>query len=45
MNSTERKREALLKAFPGRRWAYKVKRMRQDQVLAIWLCLHLQGKV
>lgn len=45
MNKTEQKREALKKAYPGRAWQNKVMKMRQDQVLAIWYQLHLQGKV
>lgn len=45
MNNTDRKREALKKAYRGRKWQYKVAKMRPDQVIAVWHALHLQGKV
>lgn len=39
------KRTALTKAYPGRKWADKVKRMPEDQVVATYLRLKRAGKL
>lgn len=44
MNDAE-KRAALAKAFPGEKWAAKVKKMSESQVVATYLRLKSQGKV
>ena len=43
--STERARQALLKAYPGKVWADKVNKMTDSQVVAIYMRLKAQGKI
>lgn len=45
MSDTEKKRQALLAAYPGPSWADKVKRMPEDQVIAVYLRLKAQNKI
>jgi hypothetical protein len=43
--NTNQKREALKKAFPGAKWAEKVRQMTEAQVVAIYLNLKRQNKL
>lgn len=45
MDDLEQKKEALKKAYPGKKWADKVNKMSEDQVIATYLRLKGQGKV
>lgn len=45
MNDTERKRQALLKAYPTKSWADQVKRMGPSQVTALYLKFKSQNKI
>lgn len=38
-------REALKKAYPSARWAEKVDKMTDAQVVAVYFRLHREGKV
>jgi len=38
-------REELKKAYPGKKWAEKVKKMSESQVAAVYLRLKQQNKV
>jgi hypothetical protein len=44
-NSTEQKRQALLAAYSGQTWLDKVKKMSDEQVVAIYLRLKKQNKI
>lgn len=43
--ANEKEREALKQAYPSKRWADKVKKMPDDQVVAVYLRLKKQGKI
>lgn len=45
MNDTDKKREALKSAYSGKKWAAKVNKMSEAQVIATYLRLKGQGKV
>lgn len=45
MNDIERKREALIAAYPGPKWRRKVIAMTESQVIAVYMRLKNQGKV
>lgn len=45
MASTVQKREALKQAYSGQKWADKVNKMSDNQVIATYLRLKGQGKV
>lgn len=45
MSSVDYKRQKLLKAYPGRKWALKVKNMDEAMVVATYLNLKKQQKV
>ena len=45
MSEVERKRQALLSAYPGDKWAEKVKKMSEAQVIAIYMNLKRQNKL
>lgn len=45
MDDISKKREALLAAYPGDSWKYKVKKMSDSQVTAVYLRLKGQGKI
>lgn len=46
MGGTESKeREALRKAYPSKKWTLKVNKMSDNQVIAIYKRLKLQGKI
>lgn len=43
--AAEAERQALLKVYKSQKWANKVKKMRDDQVVAIYLRLKSQNKL
>lgn len=45
MDDISKKREELLKAYPGAGWKDKVKWMSEDQVVAVYLRLKKAGKI
>jgi NAD(P)H-dependent flavin oxidoreductase YrpB (nitropropane dioxygenase family) len=45
MASAVQMRDAIIVAYPSKRWAEKVKRMPDNQVIAVYMRLKLQGKV
>ena len=40
-----KEREALKAAYPSNKWAQKVNKMSDSQVIAVYMRLKLQGKV
>lgn len=45
MTDIEKKRQALLAAYPGEKWADKVRQMSDKQVVAIYINLKRQNKL
>lgn len=45
MNSTEKARQALKKAYPSKKWAVKVDNMSDGQVAAVYLRLKAQHRL
>lgn len=45
MSDVEKKRQALLGAYPGYKWAEKVKKMSDDQVIAVYMNLKRQNRI
>lgn len=45
MDDTSRKREALIGAYPSKKWKDKVIAMSETQVIAVYLRLKAQGKI
>jgi hypothetical protein len=45
MSEVERKRQALLTVYPGDKWADKVKKMPEAQVIAVYMNLKRQNKL
>lgn len=46
MSKTEsRERQAVLSAYPGKRWAEKVQKMSDNQIIAVYFRLKNNGKV
>ena len=45
MSDIEKKRQALLKAYSGKKWEDKVKKMSEGQVVAVYMRLKAQNKV
>lgn len=45
MKTESKDRVAVTKAYPGDRWATKVKNMTDEQIAAIYLRLKAQGKI
>lgn len=43
--NTEQMKQALLKAYPGNRWAEKVKKMSEGQVFTVYTRLKNAGKI
>lgn len=39
------KRESIKAVYPGKKWAEKVDKMTEDQVVAVYLRLKQQGKI
>jgi hypothetical protein len=44
-NDVEKARQAVMGAYPSKRWRDKVKEMREDQVIAIYMRLKAQNKL
>lgn len=45
MNEVEKKRQAVMGAYSGEAWHKKVKKMPEDQVVAIYMRLKAQNKL
>jgi hypothetical protein len=45
VSEIEQKRQALFGAYPGEKWAEKVKQMSEAQVIAVYMNLKRQNKV
>lgn len=43
--ASNKEREALKKAYPSKKWAEKVNKMSDAQVIAVYMRLRLQGKI